>query len=93
MGIGQVAGMITGVAAAIVVIWKAIVWAQRIVEGVRCLLRSQMLNTYYAHKDEATIRQFEMENFKKNYAAYKALHGNSFIDQINEKMNDWEINT
>lgn len=93
MGVGQIAGLITGVAAAVVVVWKTIVWAQRIVEGVRCLLRSQMLNTYYDHKDEASIRQYEMENFKKNYAAYKALHGNSFIDQINEKMNDWEINT
>lgn len=93
MNLLQTAGIITGVAAALVVIWKIITWAQHIVEGVRCLLRSQMLNTYYDHKDAEKMRQFEMENFQKNYAAYKALHGNSFIDQIEKKMNEWEINT
>ena len=91
--IGAVAGIITGVAAAAAVIWKLMVWAERIVEGVRCLLRSQMLNTYYQHKDQSAMRQYEMENFQKNYAAYKALHGNSFIDQIAAQVTSWEVNT
>lgn len=91
--LGTIAGIITGVAAAATVIWKLMQWAARIVEGVRCLLRSQMLNTYYDHKDHEAMRQYEMENFQKNYAAYKALHGNSFIDQIAAQVTSWDVNT
>ena len=89
----QIAGWIGGIAAAAAVVWKMIVWANGIVEGVRCLLRSQMLNTYYNNKDAERMRQYEMENFQKNYAAYKALHGNSFIDQIAQQVTSWDVTT
>ena len=93
MNIGQIAGWITGVAAAAVIVWKTIVWGQRIVEGIRCQLRTDMLQVYYRHKDGKQIRQYELENFLKNYAAYKALHGNSFIDQVAEDVRSWSVNT
>lgn len=64
-----------------------------IVEGVKCLLRSQMTNIYYRHKDEKKIRQYEWENFAFLYKAYKALGGNSFIDEIFEVVKTWEIVT
>lgn len=60
-------------------------------EGQRCVLRSDMLHTYYKHKDERTIRQYELENYMLEYQAYKALKGNSFIDGITEKVKDWEV--
>lgn len=62
-------------------------------EGQRCVLRSDMLHTYYKHKDEGTIRQHEQENFILEYKAYKALKGNSFIDGIADKVMDWETIT
>lgn len=93
MNIAQIAGLITGVAAAAAIVWKAIVWGQRIIEGIRCQLRTDMLQVYYRHKDGKQIRQYELENFLKNYAAYKALHGNSFIDQVAEDVRSWSVNT
>ena len=54
-----------------------------IIQGIKCLLRSEMLRTYYHNKDREKIRQFELENFIALYKAYKALKGNSFIDKIN----------
>ena len=60
-------------------------------EGLRCQLRADIMRTYYRHKDEKTIRQYEAEHFDKCYAAYKALKGNSFIDEIYEKAHDWEV--
>lgn len=93
MSIGGIAGLITGVAAALLVVWKVIVWGQRIVEGLRCQLRTDMLEVYYRHKDEKEIRQYELENFLKNYQAYKALHGNSFIDTVAAEVKSWQINT
>lgn len=69
----------------------AIVWLSRLIEGQRCQLRTAMLDTYYKCKDEKKIREYEAENFEKNYHAYKALKGNSFIDEIYEKAHEFEV--
>ena len=66
---------------------------ERIVEGQRCLLRSDMLKIYYANREKKTIRQYEYENFVFLYEAYKALNGNSFIDKIYDEVKSWEIIT
>ena len=60
-------------------------------EGDRCLLRSEMLRIYYTCIEKQEIHQFEFENFIKLYDAYKALGGNSFIDEINIEVRQWKI--
>ena len=70
---------------------SAIIWVSRIVEGLRCQLRADMLNIYYKCKDRKEIRQYEAEHFDKCYHAYKALKGNSFIDEIYNKAHQWEV--
>lgn len=72
---------------------KVVKWAKNITEGQRCQLRSDMLVIYYRRKDEKRIRQYERENFGKLYDAYKALGGNSFIDDINREVKTWEVVT
>lgn len=62
-------------------------------EGQRCLLRSDMLHTYYKRKDERKIRQYEAENFARAYKAYKALKGNSFMDDLKKEVSEWEVIT
>jgi hypothetical protein len=62
-----------------------------IIQGIKCLLRSEMLRTYYHNKDREKIRQFELENFIALYKAYKALRGNSFIDKIYKEVMSWEV--
>ena len=64
-----------------------------IIQGIKCLLRSEMLRTYYHNKDSEQIRQFELENFIALYKAYKALKGNSFIDKIYNEVMSWEVIT
>lgn len=64
-----------------------------IASGVKCLLRSEMLRIYYHNEEKETIRQYEYENFVTLHKAYKALRGNSFIDEIYEKIKTWEIVT
>ena len=70
-----------------------IVWFLRIVEGQRCQLRDTMLRIYYENKDAKKIRQYDAEHFDKCYHAYKALKGNSFIDEIYKKAHKWEVIT
>lgn len=67
------------------------VWIKRLVEGQKCQLRSDMLKLYYKHKNKKTIRQYEYENFMLMFKAYKALKGNSFIDEIYNVVTHWEI--
>lgn len=63
------------------------------IQGIKCLLRSEMVSTYYHYKDVKKIRQYELENFIKLYKAYKALKGNSFIDKIYKEVMTWEVIT
>ena len=62
-----------------------------VIQGIKCLLRSEMLRTYYHHKENKKIRQYELENFIMLYKAYKALKGNSFIDKIYKEVMLWEV--
>jgi hypothetical protein len=64
---------------------------QKISNGTKCQLRSEMLRIYYRNRESGTIRQYEYENFVYLYEAYKALKDNSFIDKIYEEVKTWEI--
>lgn len=75
------------------VIIPVIIAVKKISNGNKCLLRSEMLRTYYHNRDNKTIRQFEYENFIFLYEAYKALKGNSFIDRIYSEVKTWRIET
>lgn len=93
----QYSGYITGIAAAVLLFVKPIrdriFGLDLIREGMKCLLRSDMLHIYYKHREQQTIRQYEYENFIFLYKAYKALGGNSFIDHIYNEVSEWEVIT
>lgn len=59
----------------------------------KCQLRADMLRTYYRNKDRKKIRQYEKQNFVYSYEAYKALYGNSFIDDVYKDVMSWEMET
>lgn len=93
MTLTDIATLITEIGVLLGVITGVIVFVKKIANGVKCLLRSKMLETYYRNKDSKKIRQYEKENFLLSYAAYKALKGNSFIDDIHDKVRTWEVLT
>ena len=70
------------------VIVPVIISIKRIANGTKCQLRSEMLRIYYHNHHLSEIRQYEYENFVALYEAYKALGGNSFIDEIYEKIKE-----
>lgn len=73
------------------VIVPVVLRIEKIADGQRCQLRSEMLRIYYRHHDDEKIRQYEYENFVFCYGAYKALRGNSFIDKIYSEVKKWEV--
>ena len=61
--------------------------------GIKCLLRSEMLQIYYTCEEKKEIRQYQLENFHRMYRAYKFLFGNSFIDEIRSKVITYRVIT
>lgn len=91
MNLATVTTLIGEVGVLVGVIVPVIVSIKKIANGTKCQLRSEMLRIYYRNHDTKTIRQYEYQNFVELHEAYKALNGNSFIDEIYEKIKDWDI--
>lgn len=93
--LAELAGAITGIAACICLLVKPVrnkvLGLNDVREGQRCLLRSEILHTYYKHREQKVIRQYEYENVVFVYKAYKALGGNTFVDHIYNEINEWEV--
>ena len=93
--VAQIASSITGIVAAIILLVKPlrekVVGVKDVRDGQKCLLRDTMLRTYYRHREERKLRQYEYENFLYCFDAYKALGGNSFIDKIMDEIKEWEV--
>ena len=77
----------------LVMVSPVLVAVYMVIQGLKCLLRSEMLQIYYHNKDVGKIRQYELENFILLYEAYKTLKGNSFIDTIYNEVLSWEVIT
>lgn len=96
--IAQYCSFVTTIAAAVVLfirpIRNKVLGLTDIREGQKCLLRSAMLAIYYRGKENGdTVRQYDFENFCLLYAAYKAEHGNTFIDKVKEEVFSMEVTT
>jgi len=83
--------LITEIGILLSVIVPVIAWIRKLSDGMRCQLRSEMLRIYYHNRERQIIRQYEKENFVFLYKAYKALKGNSFIDDIYKEVRTWEV--
>lgn len=58
----------------------------------KCLLRNEITDFYYSHKEDKVIAGRQFENIDKLYNVYKMLGGNSFVEKIYTEMRDtWEI--
>ena len=95
LAVGQGAGLVTALVSCVCLLVRPV--RERVLgladirEGMKCQLRSDMLRTYYRHREERAIRQYEYENFLAGYKAYKALGGNSFMDKIYREVQQWQI--
>lgn len=95
--IAEWAGSITTICAAVVLfirpLRERVLGTKYVREGQKCLLRADMLRTYYRHRDDEKIRQYELENFLAEYQAYRALHGNSFMVKVHDEVVAWDVIT
>lgn len=59
--------------------------------GLKSVHRYNMLETYYLSVEQGEIKQYRRENFESEYRAYKALDGNSFIDDIHNEIRKLKV--
>ena len=60
-------------------------------EALKCLLRSSITSKYYVYSELKTIPLYEKENLNYMYEQYKAMGGNSYINEIMEEINKLPI--
>ena len=93
--ITQIAGCITAIMTAIAIFVKpirqCIFNSKKANDGEKCLLRCEILNIYYKGLEKREIHQYEAENLVKLYEAYKALGGNSFIEEVYSDIKEWKV--
>lgn len=70
------------------VVW---VFIQSIRKGIKCTLRNDILDIFDRCKDKQEITHYQLQSIKYSYDVYKKLKGNSFVDDIVEKVNDFKI--
>lgn len=90
MTLTTIVTFITEISVLLGVVIGVVAFCKKIAEGVRCLLRSKMLEIYNKHKGAKTIGRYDYDNFEMLYKAYKALKGNSFIDDIYAEFRTWK---
>jgi hypothetical protein len=91
MNLTTIATLIGEIGVLVGVIVPVIISIRKIANGTKCQLRSEMLRIYYHNKNDKKIRQYEKENFLMLFGAYKALNGNSFVEDIAKEVRSWEV--
>ena len=68
-----------------------IVIASIIFKILKCSLRNDMLDIWDKCKDTKKITRYQLQSFLYSYDLYKWLKGNSFIDEIKERIEKFEV--
>ena len=60
-------------------------------EALKCLLRSSITSKYYVYSELGEIPYYEKENINYLFKQYKAMDGNSYVEEIVTEMNNLPI--
>lgn len=92
--IAEIIGSLTAIGGAAVTVWKFTKKLTAVGDGLRSLLRSDIMAIYYRHCDEEepTLREYERKNLDSLYESYSVQGGNSFVsDLYNNEMRHWRV--
>lgn len=81
-------GLITLCLGELGVLWAFI---KNINESTKCTLRNDILDIYDRCKDSGKITRYQLQSILYSYERYKKLKGNSFVEEIIEKIKDFEL--
>ena len=64
---------------------------QAMIEATKCSLRNDILEIYDRCKDSKKITKWQLESIEYSYKQYKLLKGNSFVEALVEKVENFEV--
>ena len=68
-----------------------IVFMHNINESIKCTLRNDILDIYDRCKDEKKITHYQLQSMMSSLDRYKKLHGNSFVAEIIERVQEFTL--
>ena len=70
-----------------------ILWAfiKNINQSTQCTLRNDILDIYDRCKEKRQITHYQLQSIMCSYDRYKKLKGNSFVDEIVERVQNFEL--
>lgn len=66
-------------------------FTKAMIEATKCSLRNDILSIYDRCKDIKQITMYQKQSIIYSYEQYKALKGNSFVEDIVKIVNTFEI--
>lgn len=67
------------------------IFAKTMFDGIKCSLRNDILNIYDRCKDTKQITHYQLQSLEYSYKLYKKLKGNSFVEEIHNRVKTFEI--
>lgn len=61
-----------------------------IIKSVKCVLRNDILDIYDRCKETGEITRYQLQSISYSYELYKKLKGNSFVDEIIERIHGFK---
>lgn len=70
-----------------------VLWAfvSNINKSTKCTLRNDILDIYDRCKESGKITHYQLQSIMYSYDRYKKLKGNSFVDEIIVKVQNFEL--
>ena len=68
-----------------------IAFAIAMIQAVKCLLRNDILAIYDRCKDSKQITRWQLDSVEKSYKLYKFFRGNSFVENLVERVEKFEL--
>ena len=66
-------------------------FGKSMIEATKCSLRNDILEIYDRCKDSKKITKWQLESIEYSYKQYKLLKGNSFVEALVEKVENFEV--
>ena len=70
------------------IVW---VFVRNVIEGIKCTLRNDILDIFDRCKDKQEITRYQLLSIKSSYDVYKRLKGNSFVEDIVKKVDNYKV--
>lgn len=84
--------IITGIFSVLVVVIPIVINNKRVInESMKCSLRNDILSIYDSCKKDKQITLYQLQALEYSYEQYKALKGNSFVDDIMNIVKMFEV--